>query len=82
MWGLGLPCCVWALSGCGERGHSGTCRVWASHGGGFSCFGRRITGAEAEAAAREPSGCGSGFRLLGLKGAVARGAQWLRFPKL
>ena len=33
---LGLHCCAWAFSSCGER---------ASHGGGFSCCGARALGA-------------------------------------
>ena len=33
---LGLHCCAWAFSGCGERGLLSSWDVWASHCGGFS----------------------------------------------
>ena len=36
---LGLRCCVWAFSSCGEQGLLSSCSVPASHGGGSSCCG-------------------------------------------
>ena len=33
---LGLHCCTWAFSSCSEQGLLSSCRVWASHCGGFS----------------------------------------------
>ena len=65
---LGLRCCTWAFSSCGERGatlHWGSwatfcCRAWASHCGGFSCSGARALGARASVVvARRLSSCGS-----------------------
>ena len=34
---LGLCCCAWAFSSCGEQGLLSSCDVWASHHSGFSC---------------------------------------------
>ena len=36
---LGLCCCAWAFSSCGEReqGLLSNCSTWASHCSGFSC---------------------------------------------
>ena len=33
---LGLHCCVWTFSSCGEWALFSSCGVWASHYGGFS----------------------------------------------
>ena len=38
---LGLRCCTWAFSSCGERGLLFRCGAWASHCSGFSCGGAR-----------------------------------------
>ena len=35
---LGLGCCVWAFSSCGEQGLLSSCRVWVPHCSGFSYF--------------------------------------------
>ena len=35
---LGLCCCTWAFSSCGEQATL-CCGTWASHCGGFSCCG-------------------------------------------
>ena len=34
---LGSRCCAWAFSSCSEQRLLSSCRVWASHCGGFSC---------------------------------------------
>ena len=34
---LGLCCCTWAISNCGEQGLLSSCGVWVSHCDGFSC---------------------------------------------
>ena len=44
---LGLCCCTWAFSSCGEQG----LLFWASHGGGFSHCGAPILGPWASVAA-------------------------------
>ena len=44
---LGLHCCVWAFSSCGERGATLHCGARASHCGGFSCCGAQALGARA-----------------------------------
>ena len=36
---LGLPCCTWAFSSCGEQGRHSACGVRAPHCGGSSCGG-------------------------------------------
>ena len=38
-WLLGLHCCAWAFSSCGEQGTLSSCIAWASYCGGFSCCG-------------------------------------------
>ena len=53
---LGLHCCTWAFSSCGER---------ASHCGGFSCCGARALGMRASVVvARGLGSCGSRAQLL------------------
>ena len=43
---LGLRCCTWAFSSCGQRGLLFVAmRAWASHCGGFSCCGAWALGA-------------------------------------
>ena len=42
---LGLRCCTWAFSSCGERGVALRCAAQASHCGGFSCCGAQALGA-------------------------------------
>ena len=44
---LGLHCCAWAFSICGERGGALCCTAWASHCGGFSCCRARALGTRA-----------------------------------
>ena len=39
---LGLRCCPWAFSCCGEWGLLSSCWVRVSHCGGFSCCGARV----------------------------------------
>ena len=57
---LGLHCCAWAFSSCGERGATLRCGVWASHYGGFSCCGAWALGMWASVVvARGLSSCGS-----------------------
>ena len=41
---LGLRCCVWAFSSCGERGLLSSCGARASPCGGFSCCEARALG--------------------------------------
>ena len=36
---LGLPCCTWTFSSCGERGLLSSCSAWASHCSDFLCCG-------------------------------------------
>ena len=36
---LGLRCCVWAFPSCSKQGLPWRGGVWASHCGGFSCWG-------------------------------------------
>ena len=56
---LGLCCCMWAFSGCGERGAALRCVAWASHCGGFSCCGAQALGARASVVvAHRLSSCG------------------------
>lgn len=40
---VGLSCCMWAFSSCGERGLL-SCGAWASHWSGFSCGGAGALG--------------------------------------
>jgi len=47
--GSSLPCVV--FSSCGEWGLLSSCRVRASHCGGFSCGGARALGARASVGA-------------------------------
>ena len=57
---LGLCCCAWAFSSCGERGATLHCGAPASHCGGFSCCGAWALGAWASVVvARGLSSCGS-----------------------
>ena len=44
---LGLSHCLWAFSSYNKQGLLSSCRVWASHCSGFSCF---------RAQPREPAG--------------------------
>ena len=44
---LGLHCCAWAFSSCGERGPPPHCGARAPHCGGFSCCGAQAPGARA-----------------------------------
>ena len=44
---LGLCCCAWAFSSCGEPGAALHCGAQASHRGGFSCCGAWALGARA-----------------------------------
>ena len=44
---LGLRCCAWAFSSCGEWGLLFRCGAQASHCGGFSCCGAQALGARA-----------------------------------
>ena len=41
---LGLRCCMWAFSICGECGRLSGCSAWAPHCGGFSCCSLRAVG--------------------------------------
>ena len=41
---LGLCCCTWAFSSCGEQDLLSSCRAWASHCSGFSCSRARALG--------------------------------------
>ena len=54
---LGLRCCAWAFSSCGNQGLLCSCGAQASHRGGFSCC-------RAQAFARGPRGCGTWALLL------------------
>ena len=55
---LGLCCCAWAFSSCGEQGLLFRCGAWGSHCGGFSCCGVRALCAQASVvAARGLSSC-------------------------
>ena len=55
---LGLCCCTWAFSSCGEGGATLRCDAWASHCGGFSCCGAWALGTQASVvAARGLSSC-------------------------
>ena len=59
---LGLCCCTWAFSSCGEGRARSTlhCGAWASHCGGFSCCGARALGAQASVVVAPGfSSCGS-----------------------
>ena len=59
---LGLHCCAWAFSSCGEQGLLSSCSLRASHCGSFSCC---------RAPALEPanfSSCGSQALERGLSG--------------
>ena len=38
---LGIHCCAWAFSGCGEQGLLSSCSVQASHRSGLACCGAR-----------------------------------------
>ena len=54
---LGLLCCAWAFSSCGERGLL-CCSAWTSHCSGFSCCGAWVLGAQASVVtARRLSSC-------------------------
>ena len=44
---LGLRCYAWAFSSCSEQGYS-PCRAQASPRSGFSCWGARALGAQAQ----------------------------------
>ena len=56
---LGLRCCAWAFSSCGERGLL-CCGARASHCGGLSCRRARALGTWASVVAtRRLSSCGS-----------------------
>ena len=41
---LGLHCCAWAFSSCGEQRLLFVAGVWASHCSGFSCCGAQALG--------------------------------------
>ena len=57
---LGLCCCVWAFSSCGEGGATLGCGARASHCGGFSCCEAWALGTQASVvAAHGLSSCGS-----------------------
>ena len=57
---LGLRCCAWAFSSCGEWGLLFSCGARASHCGGFSCCGARALGVQASVVvACELSSCGA-----------------------
>ena len=57
---LGLCCCAWAFSSCGEWGLLFVVVRGASHCGGFSCCGAQALGARASVVvARRLSSCGS-----------------------
>ena len=61
---LGLCCCAWAFSSCGERGYS-LLQVQASHCGGFSCCRAWALGARASVVvAHGLSSCGARALLL------------------
>ena len=51
---LGLCCCMWAFSSCGERRLTLRCGARASHCGGFFCCGARALGMRASVVV----GCG------------------------
>ena len=40
---LGLCCCAWAFSSCGEWGLLSGCGAWVSHCRGFSCWGAQFS---------------------------------------
>ena len=63
---LGLRCCTWAFSSCGERGLLFLrCGARASHCGGFSCCGARALGTWASVVvACGLSSCGALAQLL------------------
>ena len=57
---LGLRCCTWTFSSCGDRGATLRCGVRASHCSGFSCCRAWALGVQASVvAARRLSSCGS-----------------------
>ena len=57
---LGLHCCTWAFSSCGNQGATLRCGARASHRSGFSCCGARALGVRASVvAACGLSSCGS-----------------------
>ena len=57
---MGLHCCAWAFSSCGERGLLFHCGAQASHCGGFSCCGAQALGMQASVVvAHGLSSCGS-----------------------
>ena len=45
---LGLCCCMWAFSSCGEQGPLSSFGVWDSHCSGFSCCGAQALGTWAQ----------------------------------
>ena len=59
---LGLHCCAWAFSSCSKWGLFSSWCEWASHCGGFSCFGAGVLGTWASVVAapglRCPETCG------------------------
>ena len=62
---LGLSCCTWAVSSCGEQGLLSSCGAWASHCSGFSCCRAWALGLQAsEAAAGGLRSCDAWAQLL------------------
>ena len=57
---LGLCCCTWAFTSCGERGLLFMAGAQASHCSGLSCRGARALGVRASVVvARGLSSCGT-----------------------
>ena len=57
---LGLHCCAWAFSGCGEQELLSSCSVQVSHYSGFSCCRAQALGTRASVvAALGPSSHGA-----------------------
>ena len=57
---LGLRCCTWALSSCGEQGATPRRGAWAPHHSGLSCRRAQAPGTYTSAvAAHRLSSCGS-----------------------
>lgn len=49
-WLLGLPCCLWAFSGCPEKGRLSSCTAGASHWGASFLGERGLQGVQAPVA--------------------------------
>ena len=68
---LGLRCCVRAFSSHGLR-----CGVWASHCGGFSCFGARSLGALASVVVAHGLSCSVACGIFPDQGSNPRPLHW------